>query len=232
MRSEDVAKLRALLSEGGGKVRRAAGDAGRGGALEAVGEEPDVDDGLALGMEKADGDVAVGGLLVEIGPAGMVREDGGSGLALPESGGGRARRAPRFILGDIRVLPSADEQVAVVPAGGAMQVVAFAQDASGFLSSQSCRRLQDRRRRPRWVRHSRAPLSLGTRRGRISRARVERCLPIFAAIFFSGSPCRRPCSIPGRSVSVMCLYFRMIVPLVRAPHPCGERTMEPQIGPD
>ena len=109
--------------------------------------------------------------------------------------------------GDVRALPGADEQGAVSPVGGGGQVVALAQDVSEFLSSQSCRRSQERRRRPRWVRRPNAPLSLGTLRARISRARVEWRWPIFAAIFLMDRRCRRPCSIFMRSASVGQIAF-------------------------
>jgi len=80
-------------------------------------ERADAGHAPVLGVEQAAGDGAVDGLLVEVEAIGVVCEDGRSGLPLPDQGAdGRVERA-RFILGDIRALPGADEQGAVVLVG-------------------------------------------------------------------------------------------------------------------
>lgn len=96
-------------------------------------EHADAGHVAVLGGQQAAADVAVDGLLVEVEAVGVVREDVVDGLSLLDERTDQRIEAEQFVLGDVRPAARLDQDVAVVPVGGLVEVVLLAQDAAGLV---------------------------------------------------------------------------------------------------
>ena len=96
-------------------------------------EHADAGHVAVLGGQQAAADVAVNGLLMEVEAVGVVREDVVDRLSLLDQRTDQGVEAEELVLGDVRPAACLDQDVAIVPVRGVVEVILLAQDAAGLL---------------------------------------------------------------------------------------------------
>ncbi len=95
-------------------------------------EHADAGHVAVFGGQQASGDVAVDRLQMKIEAIGVVDEDMMDGLSFLDERTDQGVETEQFGLGDVRPAARLNQDIAIVPVSGFVDVVLFAQDAAGF----------------------------------------------------------------------------------------------------